>query len=1070
VRGDDVVKRLTQFRSVLLAAPHRVASTSEPPTKSIRLKEVRRSSSFRLLSRVLPVFVVLVLVAIVVASPWIEAHVFAYAARRMTFHLVHEPGVPSASATAGPYDIRLGYAKLRSATENSQRAGFKIVAHAQSSWLESTAMKFGLPPIYVEKSQAGLEILDDRDQPMYRTLTPRRVYRDFASIPQLIVQSLLFAENREILDASTPYRNPTVEWDRLARAGIDFALHSVDRRHRVSGGSTVATQLEKLRHSARGQTASTGDKLRQMLSASLRAYQNGPQNLAARKQIVSDYINSLPLAAIARHGEVTGLADGLQAWFGADVDDLNRLLDLSDDAAESTGRMHEKALAYREALSLLLAAKKPSTYLASGAQTALTHRVDAYLRLLAKSGVISGTLRDAALDTKLPSRTIQKHQLSTSDFAGRKGIDAVRAGLLPLLGVQDLYDLDRFDLAVQATLDQPVTEAVGRTLQSVSNAVPATEPRLFGKHLLNPATGGGVVYSFMLYERSNGVNLLRVQADSYKQPLNINQGTKLELGSTAKLRTLACYLELVSELHSRLAGKIAEELRGISIDAEDALSDWAVRYLTSTSDRSLPAMLEAAMNRSYSANPGETFFTGGGVHHFANFEREDSGRIVTVREAFQRSVNLAFIRLMRDIVHYRMVQNVDSRTVLDSNVLSSLRRRYLERFADMEGQEFLGQFYRKYESHRKSALTTLLSARPLTPSRFAAIYRYVRPEAGLQEFEQFAMSCSLPVRTDEMVSLYTRFGPEKFSLNDQGYLVRVHPLELWVVAYLVRHPEASLSEVLSASAPARQEAYSWLFKGSRKRAQDVRIRILLERDAFKEIHRSWAALGFPFRHLVPSFATAIGSSGDNPEALATLAGIILNGGIRYRSIQIRRLNFAEGTPMETVLEYAPAKGQRVMSEAVAAVLQRELIGVVDHGTGLRAHGSVVLNGGRIIPVGGKTGTGDNRVEQFGPHGAVFGSKVRNRTAAFVFTIGDRFFGTVLAYAHGPDAVTQSFTSSLAVQVFRELIPSLRSMLARGFENHVSCIGPTGPLARRGLIALAVPAEDIQSSDRPPTGR
>ncbi|HXI40704.1 MAG TPA: hypothetical protein VNH83_12025 [Bryobacteraceae bacterium] len=175
--------------------------------------------------------------------------------------------------------------------------------------------------------------------------------------------------------------------------------------------------------------------------------------------------------------------------------------------------------------------------------------------------------------------------------------------------------------------------------------------------------------------------------------------------------------------------------------------------------------------------------------------------------------------------------------------------------------------------------------------------------------------------------------------------------------------------------------------------------------------------------------------------------------------------------METVLEYAPANGQRVMSEAVAAVLQRELIGVVDHGTGLRAHGSVVLNGGRIIPVGGKTGTGDNRVEQFGPHGAVFGSKVRNRTAAFVFTIGDRFFGTVLAYADGPDAVTQSFTSSLAVQVFRELIPSLRSLLARGFENHVSwTIGPTGPLERRGFIALAVPAEDIQSSDRPPTGR
>ena len=41
------------------------------------------------------------------------------------------------------------------------------------------------------------------------------------------------------------------------------------------------------------------------------------------------------------------------------------------------------------------------------------------------------------------------------------------------------------------------------------------------------------------------------------------------------------------------------------------------------------------------------FATGGGVHAFANFDREDDGRIMTVREAFRKSVNLVFIRLMR---------------------------------------------------------------------------------------------------------------------------------------------------------------------------------------------------------------------------------------------------------------------------------------------------------------------------------------------------------------------------------------------------------------------------------------
>ncbi len=42
------------------------------------------------------------------------------------------------------------------------------------------------------------------------------------------------------------------------------------------------------------------------------------------------------------------------------------------------------------------------------------------------------------------------------------------------------------------------------------------------------------------------MNVLRVQTDNWNQPLNINQNTRLELGSTAKLRTLINYLEIVA--------------------------------------------------------------------------------------------------------------------------------------------------------------------------------------------------------------------------------------------------------------------------------------------------------------------------------------------------------------------------------------------------------------------------------------------------------------------------------------------------------------------------------------------
>ena len=83
--------------------------------------------------------------------------------------------------------------------------------------------------------------------------------------------------------------------------------------------------------------------------------------------------------------------------------------------------------------------------------------------------------------------------------------------------------------------------------------------------------------------------------------------------------------------------------------------------------------------------------------------------------------------------------------------------------------------------------------------------------------------------------------------------------------------------------------------------QDTRIRILLEQDAFNRIYENWRAVGFPFGHLVPSLGTAIGASGDRPEALAELMGIILNDGVRVPTASIERLRFANNTPYETNL-------------------------------------------------------------------------------------------------------------------------------------------------------------------------
>ncbi len=248
------------------------------------------------------------------------------------------------------------------------------------------------------------------------------------------------------------------------------------------------------------------------------------------------------------------------------------------------------------------------------------------------------------------------------------------------------------------------------------------------------------------------------------------------------------------------------------------------------------------------------------------------------------------------------------------------------------------------------------------------------------------------LQDQDLSKLYEKYGPDKYNLCDRGYLARVHPLELWLLNYREQHPRATLSEVLANSGSQRQEVYSWLFKTSREYAQDERIRILLEVDAFPEIWKAWKRLGYPFDSLVPSYATSIGVSGDTPQALAELAGIILNGGIRRPTISIQGMDFAHDTPVETVVRRQPGPAERVLSPEIANLVRLEMIGVVRNGTGRRALNAFVLPDGAVIPVGGKTGTGDNRFKAFGPGRALVSERPVNRTATFVFILGDHYLG------------------------------------------------------------------------------
>jgi membrane peptidoglycan carboxypeptidase len=979
-----------------------------------------------------------------------QSRVFTAVAKKMTY-AVQSGASPVKYPANGPYDERLGYSRISAITSRLASGPYRIDSQARMSPWMTNLTGFGIFPIYREKNAAGLHILDRNGRPLFGASYPGRLYAEFEDIPPQVVNSLLYVENREILDSSTPYRNPAVEWDRLGKAVFDMGRKQIIAGGGSSGGSTLATQLEKIRHSPEGRTGSVSDKLKQMMSATLRAYQQGEETTNARRQITCDYINSLPLSSFADYGEVLGLGDGLWVWFKADFAETNRLLGLSDeDVARKPALRQARAMAYRQVLSLLLAVNRPSHYL-QRSRKELHARATLYLKALAEAGFISHRLRDDALGLE-PKFRDKMPEPGPASFAERKSTDAIRSGLLNLLDIDTVYQLDRLDLTVNATIDQEATRAATKALRRLASLDYATAAGVVGYQMLPAEALNSVIYSFTLYEASEGVNLLRVQADNYDRPLNINQGTQLELGSTAKLRTLASYLDAMAELHAKGAKDPSR------ITGQDPLSAWARDWLGRSVDNSLPAMLEAAMTRPYSGSPSEGFFTGGGLQYFGNFDGADNDRVLPLREGFRKSTNLVFIRLMRDVVQYHMWKIPGVTPSIYDLPSDPKRKEFLNRFVTYEARQFLTKFYWRYKGvEPQQAMTRLLTRIRPTPYRLAVVYRSARPQDSLAEFQK-ALSAIVPPGTQIQGGyerLYEKYGADKFSLGDRGYLARIHPLELMTVNYLQTHPQATIEEIENFVRPELPDIYRWLMRSRNKHAQDLRIRMMLETEAFAGIHEVWKRHGFPFPALVPSLATSIGSSGDNPAALADLAGIIMNGGVHYPSIRVTKLHFAEGTPVETIASNKPAKPERVMAPEVAAVLKNEMGGVVEFGTARKAFQSVVLEDGRILRVAGKTGTGDNRLESYDQSGRTIKSKVMSRTAAFVFLVGDKYFGTVIAYVPGQAAEGFKFTSALPVQIFRHLTTSMKTVIE---PPKASLPVPTPAPSRSETksIALALP--------------
>ncbi len=511
-------------------------------------------------------------------------------------------------------------------------------------------------PIYREKDQAGLRIIDRTGGEIYRARFPERVFPDFASIPSLVVNTLLFIEDRYVLDRANPERNPAIEWKRFALAAAGQVAELVVSDADAGGASTLATQIEKFRHSPGGRTGGALDKMRQMVTASLRAYYDGPNTLKRREEIVTTYLNSTPLASMPGYGEIIGLPDALRIWFGTDLAEATEVLNKTPRTAAELSRQGE---IYRQVLAFLVSGRRPSYYLLDD-RAALGVLIDNHLYALANAGVISPSLRDAALNADLHfrSRAAGDHGRGVlcSAQIDRGGAQPAGRPVAPSRSVRarparpDRRDLDRSPIRRRAS---PMSWSGCRIrLSCAARACTAT-----------------VCSTAPIRRRSPGASCCTSAATvtaticACTRTASTGRSTSTRVRNCSSARRPSCarsppISQIIAKLHRQLADVPARDLSRLAASADDALSGWAASYLARASDRSLQPMLEAALQRRYSAAPQE-FFTGGGSHVFENFARWEDHTNPTVLEAFEQSINLAFIRLLRDVLNYYNAEERD---------------------------------------------------------------------------------------------------------------------------------------------------------------------------------------------------------------------------------------------------------------------------------------------------------------------------------------------------------------------------------------------------------------------------
>ena len=129
----------------------------------------------------------------------LQAYLLPRYTAKVSYKMADGPSQSIAFPRSAPFDDRLGYSHLGDFQRRLVERGFIVDRQAVVSPELVHLLDLDIAPPYQEPLVAGLTIHGMNGTRLYDAARSARAFRSFDDVPPLLVQTLLFIENRELL-------------------------------------------------------------------------------------------------------------------------------------------------------------------------------------------------------------------------------------------------------------------------------------------------------------------------------------------------------------------------------------------------------------------------------------------------------------------------------------------------------------------------------------------------------------------------------------------------------------------------------------------------------------------------------------------------------------------------------------------------------------------------------------------------------------------------------------------------------------------------------------------------------